>query len=146
MRHASVGPVLVGQAQLPRPKVGGAHRACEARLVAARQAIPHRLLLPRLEVLRGPVRLHELYLVAFHARKGGAAGILEGLRGEACWVDCELGPDHRAVGAAALCTEAAEQRLGAPGWLKAKEWAALEAASSSTRGGGWVPSGPAGSP
>ena len=60
------------------------------------------------------MRLHELYLVAFHARKGGAAGILEGLRGEACWVDCELGPDHRAVGAAALCTEAAEQRLGSP--------------------------------
>eukprot|EP00964_Phaeocystis_antarctica_P100935 scaffold66475_cov63-Phaeocystis_antarctica.AAC.1 len=30
-----------------------------------------------------------------------------------------------------------------PAWSKAVKWVAWEAASSSTRGGGWAPSGPA---
>eukprot|EP00964_Phaeocystis_antarctica_P137326 scaffold101846_cov60-Phaeocystis_antarctica.AAC.1 len=56
--------------------------------------------------------------------------------------DAERGP--------ALLVQLAQLQLlapqGAPGWSTAKKWAAVEAASSSTRGSGWVSSGPAGSP
>ena len=56
--------------------------------------------------------------------------------------DAERGP--------ALLVQLAQLQLlppqGAPGWSTAKKWAAVEAASSSTRGSGWVLIGPAGSP
>ena len=59
-----------------------------------------------------------------------------------CSNDAERGP--------ALLVQLAQLQLlppqGAPGWSTAKKWAELEAASSSTRGSGWVPSGPAGGP
>ena len=77
-----------------------------------RKPVPQRGLLPRLEVLRAPVRLHELELVAPHARERGAARLLKRRAGQPGRIDGELRADDAALRLAALAAKSAQQRFG----------------------------------
>ena len=96
---------------LLRTKVGGAHCSRKACLVAARKTVPQGWLLPWLKILRAPMRLHHLQLIATHALERSAAGCFKGGASQAVRVDCELCADYTTIWLCALATELAKERL-----------------------------------
>ena len=76
--------------------------------------IHERRLLPGLEPRRGPVRLHELDLLAAHALERSAARIFKGRASQARRVDGKLRPNDAPLRTRQSFPELAEKRLRSP--------------------------------